>query len=73
MRSTDRSLRLEKGSAGVVVPDLVQQVAIAMEFGSSAEDIGMTVFGHPTLSEAVHEAALGVAGHAIHMINRKKK
>lgn len=53
--------------------DLVQQVAIAMEFGATAEDIGMTVFGHPTFSEAVKEAALAVNGHAIHMPNRKKK
>ena len=53
--------------------DLVQQVAIAMEFGSTAEDIGMTVFGHPTFSEAVKEAALAVNGHAIHMPNRKKR
>lgn len=53
--------------------DLTQQVAIAMEFGSTAEDIGMTVFGHPTFSEAVKEAALAVNGHAIHMPNRKKR
>ena len=53
--------------------DLVQQVAVAMEFGSTAEDIGLTVFGHPTLSEAVHEAALAVNGHAIHIPNRKKR
>ncbi len=58
---------------GPSAADLVQQVAIAMEFGSTAEDIGMTVFGHPTLSEAVHEAALAVAGHAIHIPNRKKR
>ena len=68
---TDRIL-----GAHIVGPsaaDLVQQVAIAMEFGSSAEDLGMMVFGHPTLSEAVHEAALAVHGHAIHMPNRKKR
>jgi dihydrolipoyl dehydrogenase len=53
--------------------DLVQQVAIAMEFGSTAEDIGMTVFGHPTHSEAIKEAALAVNGHAIHMPNRPKR
>ena len=52
---------------------MVQQVVIAMEFGSSAEDIGLTVFGHPTLSEAVHEAALAVNGHAIHIANRKQR
>lgn len=56
---------------GPSAADLVQQVAIAMEFGSSAEDIALTVFGHPTLSEAVHEAALAVAGHAIHIPNKK--
>lgn len=58
---------------GPSAADLVQQVVIAMEFGSSAEDIGLTVFGHPTLSEAVHEAALAVSGHAIHIANRKKR
>ncbi len=57
---------------GPSASDLVQQVAIAMEFGSTAEDIGMTVFGHPTFSEAIKEAALAVNGHAIHMPNRKK-
>ena len=58
---------------GPSAADLVQQVAIAMEFGSSAEDLGMTVFGHPTLSETVHEAALAVNGAAIHMANRKRR
>lgn len=58
---------------GPSAADLVQQVAIAMEFGSSAEDLGMMVFGHPTLSEAVHEAALAVHGHAIHVANKKKR
>jgi dihydrolipoamide dehydrogenase len=58
---------------GPSAADLVQQIAIAMEFGSNAEDIAMTVFAHPTLSETVHEAALAVNGHAIHMPNRKRK
>ncbi|MEE4277106.1 MAG: dihydrolipoyl dehydrogenase [Halieaceae bacterium] len=58
---------------GPSAADLVQQVLIAMEFGSSAEDIGLMVFGHPTLSEAVHEAALAVHGHAIHVANRKQR
>ncbi len=68
---TDRIL-----GAHIVGPsaaDLVQQVAIAMEFGSTAEDVGLMVFGHPTLSEAVHEAALAVHGHAIHIANKKKR
>lgn len=58
---------------GPSASDLVQSVALAMEFGTSAEDIGMTVFGHPTFSEAVKEAALAVNGHAIHMPNRPKR
>ena len=58
---------------GASAADLVQQVAIAMEFGATAEDIGAMVFGHPTLSEAVHEAALAVNGHAIHIANKKKR
>lgn len=58
---------------GPSAADLVQQVAIAMEFGSSAEDLALMVFSHPTLSEAVHEAALAVDGHAIHVANRKKR
>ncbi len=58
---------------GPSAAELVQQVAIAMEFGSTAEDIGLMVFAHPTLSETVHEAALAVHNHAIHMPNRKPK
>ena len=58
---------------GPSAADLVQQVVIAMEFGASAEDLGMIVFGHPTLSEAVREAALAVDGHAIHIANRKRR
>lgn len=58
---------------GPSAAELAQQVAIAMEFGSSAEDLGMMVFAHPTMSEAVHEAALAVNGHAIHVANRRKR
>ncbi len=57
---------------GPSAAELVQQVAIAMEFGSTAEDLALMVFSHPTLSETVHEAALAVNGHAIHMPNRRK-
>lgn len=58
---------------GPAAAELVQQVAIAMEFGSSAEDLGLMVFSHPTMSEAVHEAALAVHGHAIHVANRRPR
>ncbi|MGH6990185.1 MAG: hypothetical protein ACREE3_09845, partial [Stellaceae bacterium] len=40
---------------------------VAMEFGASAEDIARTCHAHPTLNEAVKEAALAVHGEAIHM------
>ncbi|AQZ96122.1 dihydrolipoyl dehydrogenase [Halopseudomonas phragmitis] len=68
---TDRILGVHV--IGPAAAELVQQGAIAMEFGSSAEDIGMMVFSHPTMSEALHEAALAVNGHAIHVANRKKR
>ncbi|MGJ8515229.1 dihydrolipoyl dehydrogenase [Carnimonas bestiolae] len=53
--------------------ELIAQAVTAMEFGASAEDIGLICFAHPTTSEAIHEAALAVDGHAIHMANRKKR
>ncbi|GHC31152.1 dihydrolipoyl dehydrogenase [Aidingimonas halophila] len=53
--------------------ELIAQGVIAMEFGSSAEDIALTCYAHPSTSEAIHEAALAVDGHAIHMANRKKR
>ncbi len=58
---------------GPSAADLVQQMVIAMEFGASAEDIALTVFAHPTLSEGVHEATLAALGHAIHIPNRKSR
>ena len=68
---TDRVLGVHV--IGPSAAEIVQQGAIAMEFGSSAEDLGMMVFSHPTLSEGLHEAALAVNGHAIHIANRKKR
>ena len=53
--------------------ELISDAVIGMEFGASAEDLGLTMFAHPTLSEAVHEAALAVSGHAIHIANRKRR
>ena len=46
---------------------LIHEAVLCMEFGGAAEDIAATVHAHPTLSEGVKEAALAVAGHAIHM------
>jgi dihydrolipoamide dehydrogenase len=47
--------------------DLVAEAAAAIEFGASAEDLARTCHAHPTLPEAVKEAALAVAGRAIHI------
>ncbi|MEH6356835.1 MAG: dihydrolipoyl dehydrogenase [Marinobacter sp.] len=58
---------------GPAASEIVAQGVIAMEFGSSAEDLALTCFAHPTLSESVHEAALAVNGGAIHIANRGKK
>ena len=58
---------------GPPASELIAQAVIAMEFRARAEELGLTLFAHPTLSEAVHEAALAVGGRAIHVVNRKKK
>jgi dihydrolipoamide dehydrogenase len=47
--------------------ELIAELAVAMEFSASAEDIARCVHAHPTLSEAVKEAALAVADRAIHI------
>ena len=46
--------------------ELIHEAAVLMEFGGSAEDLARTCHAHPTLSEAVKEAAMAVAGRAIH-------
>ncbi len=45
---------------------LIAELALAIEFGASAEDVARTCHAHPTLNEAVKESALAVAGRAIH-------
>jgi dihydrolipoyl dehydrogenase len=50
--------------------ELIAEAASVMEFGGSAEDLGRTTHSHPTLSEAVKEAALAVGKRAIHIMNR---
>ncbi|RJE81373.1 dihydrolipoyl dehydrogenase [Paracoccus sp. JM45] len=47
--------------------DLIHEVCVAMEFGASAEDLALTCHAHPTVSEAVREAALACGGGAIHV------
>lgn len=62
---TDRIL-----GAHILGPDagtLIHEIVVGMEFGASAEDIARTCHGHPTLSEAVKEAALATDGRTIHI------
>ena len=53
--------------------EIIGQGVMSMEFDATSEDIARMVFAHPTLSEALHEAALGADGRAIHIPNRRKK
>ena len=57
---------------GPSAAEIVQQALISMEFGASSEDLGLTIFSHPTVSEALHEAALAVNNEAIHIGNKRK-
>lgn len=68
---TDRLLGMHAISVGA--GDIVHQGMIAMEFVSSIEDLQLMTFAHPTVSEAVHEAALSADGRAIHAIQRKRR
>jgi dihydrolipoamide dehydrogenase len=65
-RKTDRVLGVH--IIGARAGDLIAEAAAAMEFGASSEDIARTCHAHPTLAEALHEAALAVDGRAIHTI-----
>ena len=67
---TDRILGVHM--IGAHTSELIAEAVIAMEFGASAEDLGLTMFAHPSLSEGLHEAALAVSGHAIHIVNRRR-
>ena len=70
-KASDRILGVQV--VGPSAAEIVQQGVIAMEFAASSEDLALTIFSHPTLSEALHEAALAVDGHAIHIANRKRR
>lgn len=58
---------------GPSASEIIAQAVIAMEFDASAEDLALTVFAHPTLSEALHEAAMAAGGSAIHIYQPKKR
>jgi dihydrolipoamide dehydrogenase len=64
-KATDRVLGVH--IVGADAGHLIAELALAMEFGATAEDIGRTCHAHPTLSEAVKEAALAADGRPIHI------
>ena len=57
---------------GFEAGNLISEIVTAIEFGGSSEDIARICHAHPTMSEAVKEAALGVDGRSIHVWIRKK-
>jgi dihydrolipoamide dehydrogenase len=58
--------------SGPSASEIIHQGLIALEFGASIEDLQLMVFGHPTLSESVHEAMLDADGKAVHMAKPKR-
>jgi dihydrolipoamide dehydrogenase len=68
---TDRMLGMHV--FGPQASELLQQGVVAMEFGATMEDLQLMVFSHPSLSEAVHEAALATDYKAIHIAQRRRK
>jgi dihydrolipoamide dehydrogenase len=64
-KTTDRLLGAQ--IIGADAGGLIAELVTAIEFGASAEDVARTCHAHPTLSEAVREAALALEGGAIHM------
>ncbi|VAW82141.1 Dihydrolipoamide dehydrogenase of 2-oxoglutarate dehydrogenase [hydrothermal vent metagenome] len=69
-KQTDRILGAHL--IGPQCSELVAELVVVMQLGGSIEDLCMTVFAHPSLSESVHEAALDVDGRAMHMVSRKR-
>ena len=53
--------------------DLIGEACLALEMGSLAEDVALTVHVHPTLSEGVMEAAKAARGEALHIINKRRR
>ncbi|QBS36612.1 dihydrolipoyl dehydrogenase [Thermaerobacter sp. FW80] len=69
----DRESKVVLG-AGIVGPeasDLIAELALAVEMGATLQDLALTIHAHPTLSEAVMEAAEAGLGHAIHVLAGK--
>ncbi len=58
---------------GPEASDLISEASLAIEMGAYAPDIGLTIHPHPTLGEAIMEAAKHAVGEAVHIPNRKKR
>jgi len=70
-RATDRVLGVH--IIGKNASEMIAEAVIVMAFDGSAEDIARTIHAHPTMSEALHEAALDADGRAIHKVGRKRR
>jgi dihydrolipoamide dehydrogenase len=62
--ATDRLLGVH--ILGANASELIAEATLAMAFDASSEDLALTIHAHPTLAEAMHEAALAVSQRAIH-------
>ena len=69
--ATDKILGIQV--FGPSAADIMQQGLIAMDNDITSEQFSKTIFSHPTVSEALHEATLAMNGKAIHIQNRKRK
>lgn len=69
--NTDRILGVH--IIGPHASELISAATLAMHFGASSEDLALTVFAHPTLSEALHEAALSVQGRTLHAAQSRRR
>ncbi|MFA5938833.1 MAG: dihydrolipoyl dehydrogenase [Sinimarinibacterium sp.] len=58
---------------GPYVSELLAEAVLALEFAATCEDLALTMHGHPSLSENLHEAVLLVDGRAVHAVNKPKK
>jgi dihydrolipoamide dehydrogenase len=63
--TTDRLLGVH--ILGARASDLIAEAVVAMEFAASVEDLALSVHAHPTLPEAIKEAALAALQRAIHL------
>lgn len=67
---TDRILGVHM--SGPYVSELLGEAVLALEYAATTEDVALTMHGHPTLAETLHEAVLSVDGLAIHAVNKNK-